>query len=75
MSTCVTDPRARERQDAAWISNFQAWMRASQLPETLIDRIPDLKTRRDVTTREIADELAALGYAWTANEVRDRWRA
>lgn len=55
------------------IDELKAWARARAFPDKLIERLDQLATRSPPIVREIADEFAELGYAWTANELREQW--
>lgn len=57
------------------IAAIVAWARARRLPDDLVAKLPRLAERNDTVTREIADELAELGYPFTANDLRQAWRA
>lgn len=51
------------------------WSKARGLPTSFLDKLPKLATRDPLVVREIADDLAELGYPFTANELRAQWRA
>lgn len=65
MLDLVPDPYA--------IADLAAWATARDLPPRFIASLSDLASRDPLKIREICDELAGLGYPWTANEWRRDW--
>lgn len=55
------------------VDELKSWAAHKLLPQKLIDKLDRLPERDPATVREIADEFAELGYAWTANELRKEW--
>lgn len=57
------------------IDGLVAWAKAALLPAEFVARLPELARRDLLVVREICDELAELGYPFTANELRAYWRS
>ena len=48
-----------------------AWAKERWLPAKFIDRLRELAARDPLVVREICDELAEMGYPFTANDLRN----
>lgn len=66
-------PEGTRPEDVICLHTIISWAKAQGLPLSLIDRLPELARRDELTTRTIADEIAELGYPWTANDLRAYW--
>ena len=61
--------------DDTALRDLSEWANEHGLPVATILRLPELVGRDPVVVREICDEIAELGYPFTANDLRARWRA